>query len=92
VKSVIQPDNLPDDHTDQWASVPAKDREEIAATLCQLLLEVSDDIASGHNTWFSWGATKEKTSFTATLYQFAGQLTIYDTNAVNLLSRVRELL
>jgi len=92
MKSVIESAGLPNDNEDRALKLSAKDQQDLVAPLLVLLMQVADDIGNGKNTWFSWGATKEKTSYTATLYQFAGPITIYDQDAVSLLRRVAELL
>jgi hypothetical protein len=92
VKQVLTPEQLPDNSVDTILAMSDKDVLIIARPLLQLLVEVSDSIGSGHKTWFSWGATKEGTAFTATLYQFAGALTIYEQSPLTLLQRLSELL
>jgi len=92
VKEVLAAQQLPDDAEERYVAMSPKEQERILAGLGLLLAQVADSIATGHNSWLSFGATKEKTSYTLSLYQFAGTLTLYDTDPLRLLSRASELL
>ena len=85
-------ERLRDDNIDLLGQWTDKELLAIAKPLVQLILEVCDDIASGHNTWMTFGATEKKTAFVISSKQLTGSIDIYAKDALSLLLQVPELL
>jgi len=92
MKKVHEAESLPHDSAELLDKMTDEEFVAMAKPLVRLMLEVCDEIATGHDTWMSLGSTKKRSSFVLTLYQYNGPLALFSDDPYALLGSAGELL
>jgi len=92
MRKALEAEHLPDNSIATFKELSDKQVAELMRPVLQLIVEVCDQVGSGHDTWLSVGATKKRDALTIATHQFTGDVTAYARDPFELMRLAVELL